>query len=314
MSSLREALQAYLSLRRSLGYKMQDEGRLLPRFVAFLDERSAPHITVRWALQWARQTDAQPAEWARRLCFVRGFARYCSVADPLTEVPPERLLPYRSTRAKPYLYSEDELRRLLDAAAGMPTHWPSTPLRPWVFYCLFGLLAVTGLRISEALDLEVEDVDLEQAVLTIRAAKLGRTRLVPIHASTAEVLAEYLRRREVFLRQRGRNSSHLFVSNRGTRLDLGRVHRTFYALSRQIGLRETGASKGPRLHDLRHRMAVLTLRRWYAAGDDPERRMPVLSTYLGHVCVAGTYWYLSAEPGLMAQALARLERRWEPAS
>lgn len=311
MSSLRDALQGYLSLRRSLGYKMLDEARQLPRFVAFLEERSATHITVRLALQWAQEGRAQPAESARRLCFVRGFARYCSATDALTEVPPVRLLPYRSTRAKPYLYTDDELRRLLEAARQLPTRWPSTPLRPWVFLCLFGLLAVTGLRISEALDLELEDVDLEQAVLTIRAPKLGRTRLVPIHASTADVLGQYLRQREAYLRERGYDSTYVFVSNRGTRLDVGRVHRAFYALSRQIGLREVGASKGPRLHDLRHRMAVVTLTHWYASGDEPEQRMPVLSTYLGHVCVAGTYWYLSGEPALMAQALARLERRWE---
>lgn len=314
MSPLREALQEYLSLRRSLGYKMQDAGRLLPRFIAFLEERGASHITAQWALQWAQQTDAQPAERARRLCFVRGFARYRSATDADTEIPPVRLLPHRSTRAKPYLYTDDEVRRLLEAALQLPTHWPSTPLRPWLFHCLFGLLAVTGMRISEALDLKVEDVDLDQAVLTIRAAKLDRTRLVPIHASTCAALADYVRRREAFLHQYGRSSTYVFVSNRGTRLDLGRVHRAFYALSRQIGLRAGGASKGPRLHDFRHRMAVLTLTRWYESGDDPERRLPVLSTYLGHVCVAGTYWYLSGEPALMAQALARLQRRWEATS
>ena len=126
MSSLRDALQGYLGLRRSLGYKMQDEARLLPRFVAFLDDHSATHVTVRLALQWAQQTDAQPAEWARRLCFVRGFARYCSATDANTEVPPVRLLPYRSTRAEPYLYTDDELRCLLDAAMRLPTRWPST--------------------------------------------------------------------------------------------------------------------------------------------------------------------------------------------
>lgn len=310
MSSLREDLQGYLTLRRTLGYKMQDAGRLLPRFVAYLEERGADHITTLGALQWAQQTDVQPAEWARRLCFVRGFARYCSAADALTEIPPVRLLPYRSTRAKPYLYTDDEIRRLLDAALRLPTEWPSTPLRPWLFHCLFGLLAVTGLRISEALDLQIEDVDLEQAVLTVRAAKLGRARLVPVHASTCEVLASYLRRREDFLRRYGRSSTYLFVSNRGTRLDLGRVHRAFYDMSRQVGLRAVGASKGPRLHDFRHRMAVLTLTRWYESGDEPERRLPVLSTYLGHVCVAGTYWYLSGEPSLMAHALTRLERSW----
>jgi integrase/recombinase XerD len=139
---------------------------------------------------------------------------------------------------------------LLNAALELPVAWPSTPLRPWVFHCLIGLLSVTGLRISEALNLELGDVDLEDAVLTIRGAKLGRSRLVPIHPTTCTVLADYLRRRKQFL---GRQvSSYVFVTSRGTRLDIGRVHRTFYALSWQTGLRAEGASKGPRLHDFRH--------------------------------------------------------------
>jgi integrase len=252
MSSLRETLLDYLALRRSLGYKMQDAGRLLPRFVTFLEERQAEHITVQLALQWAQQGKVQPAEWARRLCFVRGFARYCSATDDLAQIPPVRLLPYRSTRAKPYLYTEDEVRSLLDAALQLPTTWPSTPLRPWTFHCLFGLLAVTGLRISEALDLQVKDVDLRQAVLTIRAAKLGRIRLVPVHASTCAVLTDYLRRREQCLREYGRSSDYVFVSSRGSRLDVAGVHHAFNTLSRQVGLRTPGASKGPRLHDFRH--------------------------------------------------------------
>jgi len=314
MNTLRQSLHEYLELRRGLGYKMNRAALLLPRFISFMDEHHAVHITARLALEWAQASWVQPAEWAERLCCVRGFARYRSTADALTEVPPVGLLPYRSKRATPYLYTEEEVQRLLDAALRLPTAWPSTPLRPRVFHCLLGLLSVTGLRIGEALDLKIEDVDLGQAVLTIRAAKLGRTRLVPIHPSTCAVLADYLQRREQFLRQRRRNSSYVFISNRGTRLDVGRVHRAFYTLSRQTGLRAADASKGPRLHDFRHRMAVQVLTRWYQAGEDPERRLPVLSTYLGHVCVANTYWYLSAWPELMAQAMARLERRWGESS
>ena len=309
MNTLREALQEYLALRRGLGFKMHDAGLLLPRFVAFMEERQAPHITTRLALEWVQQaTTVQPAERARRLCFVRGFARHRSATDPLTEVPSPTLMPYRSTRARPYLYTEQEVRGLLDAALQMPTPWPSTPLRPWVFHCLLGLLSVTGLRISEALDLKLDDVDLDQAVLTIRAAKFGRSRLVPLHPSTVTVLARYLQRRKQFLGPR--RSDYVFVSNRGTRLDIGRVHRAFYALSRQTGLRAPGARNGPRLHDFRHRFAVQVLTHWYESGEDPARRLPVLSTYLGHVYVAGTYWYLSNSPELMAQAMARLERRW----
>ena len=309
MNTLREALQDYLALRRGLGYKMYDAGLLLPRFVSFLEERQAKHLTARLALEWVQQAQTvQPAERARRLCFVRGFARYRSAVDARTEIPPVGLLPYRSTRTRPYLYSEQEVQRLLEAALKLPAPRRTSALRPLVFHCLLGLLSVTGLRISEALDLKLDDVDLDQGMLTVRAAKLGRSRLVPLHASTCAALAEYLRRREQFVGNR--SSGHVFVSTRGTRLDIGRVHRGFYAISQQAGLRAAGASKGPRLHDFRHRFAVLTLTRWYESGEDATRRLPVLSTYLGHVYVEGTYWYLSGWPALMAQAMARLERRW----
>lgn len=312
MNTLREALADYLALRRSLGFKLHDAEGVLSRFVSFMEEHQAAHITARLALEWLQQArTVRSAERARQLCFVRRFARYRSAVDPATEVPAQDLYPYRSTRARPYLYSELEVQRLLDAALQLPTAWPSTPLRPRVFYCLFGLLSVTGLRFSEALDLKLDDVDLEQGVLTIRAAKFGRSRLVPLHPSTCEVLAEYLRRRKVYLGTH--RSDYVFISNRGTRLDGGRVRRAFYALSRQTGLRAPGARNGPRLHDLRHRFAVRVLTRWYESGEDPTRRLPVLSTYLGHLYVAGTYWYLSNSPELMAQAMARLERRWEAA-
>jgi integrase len=287
---------------------MHEAGVLLPRFVSFLEEREAVFITTRLALEWAQHPAAQPAEWARRLCFVRGFARHRSASDSRTEIPPVGLLPYRSTRARPHLYAEEEVRQLLNAALELPVTWPSTPLRPWVYYCLLGLLSVTGLRISEALNLELGDVDLENAVLTVRATKLGRSRLVPIHSTTCVVLADYLRRREQFFGHPV--SSYVFVSRHGTRLDIGRVHRTFYALSRKTGLRAEGASKGPRLHDFRHRFAVQVLTRWYQSGEDAWRRLPLLSTYLGHVYIAGTYWYLSDQPELMSLAMERLEHRW----
>lgn len=161
---------------------------------------------------------------------------------------------------------------------------------------------------SEALALHVADLDLEQEVLTIRRAKLGRVRLVPLHASTTAVLADYLSRRHDCFASAA--SPFLFVSNRGTALDQAQVHRTFYDLSRSVGLRGSTASHGPRLHDFRHRFAVRVLTRWYEAGDDAARRLPVLSAYLGHVNVADTYWYLSTWPELMAQAMSRLERRW----
>ena len=238
---------------------------------------------------------------------MRGFARHRSATDSRTEISPLGLLPHHSTRARPHLYTEDEIRRLLDAALELPVAWPSTPLRPWVFHGLIGLLSVTGMRLSEALNLKLADVDLKQAVLMIRGAKFGQWRLVPIHPSTRAILADYIERRAQFFRHPV--SNYLFVTRRGNRLDSGHVHRTFYTLSRSTGLRAVGASKGPRLHE-RHRFAVQTLIRWYQTNKDPGREMPLLSTFLGHVCVSGTYWYLSANSELMAQAMARLERRW----
>jgi integrase len=187
MNTLREALQGYLELRRSLGFKMRDAGLLLPRFVSFMETRQAEHISTGLALEWAQHPSVQPAEWARRLCFVRGFARHRSATDSRTEIPPVSLLPHRSTRARPYLYTEAEVQRLLEAALVLPIAWPSTPLRPWVFHCLIGLLSVTGLRISEALNLELGDVDLEEAVLMIRVDSdnyLGRP---PSKTQTAPV-------------------------------------------------------------------------------------------------------------------------------
>jgi len=199
---------------------------------------------------------------------------------------------------------------LLDAARHMPHRYQSGTLLPWVYYCLFGLLSVTGLRLSEARNLELEDVDLEAAVLTIRSAKFGKTRLVPLHSSTCKVLADYISRRQRHWADRP-VSSYLFVSSWGNRLDSGQIHRAFYALSRQIGLRGPCDSHGPRLHDFRHRFATNTLVNWYRCDQDPERRLPLLSAYLGHVHVADTQWYLEGAPELMREAMHRLEQRWE---
>jgi integrase/recombinase XerD len=311
MTTLRAAVQAYLAMRRDLGFHLRETGRLLLQFVAFMEQHRATIITTRLALAWAQQRQTvQPAEWARRLSIVRIFARYRHAFDPRTEIPPDGLLPYRPKRARPYRYSDQEVRSLVRAARTMPYHYQRGALRPWVYSCLFGLLSVSGLRLGDARNLELHDVDLQAAVLTIRGAKFGKTRLVPLHPSACTVLADYLRRRQRHWEGRP-VSSYVFVSSRGNRLDVGDIHRTFYALSRQIGLRGHADRHGPRIHDLRHRFAAKTLWRWYRTGEDPERRLPILSAYLGHVHVSDTYWYLSAWPELMREAMRRLEQRWE---
>lgn len=305
----RKKVEEYVELRRSLGFKLLDVNIGLIKFASFLEQNRAAHITIALAMKWAQQDkNARPAAWAKRLGFVRGFARHWSAYDSRTEVPPFGLLPYRPGRARPYLYSNDEIRKLLQSARRLPSNHG---LRGPTYYSLLGLLAVAGLRISEARNLQTEDVDLKNGVLTIRGSKFGKSRLVPIHPSTRKVLCDYASRRDRLL---GRRPTTFFVSGRGTRLDGGDVRRTFYSLSRQIGLRGPSDSHGPRLHDFRHRFAVETLVQWYRSGQDVERRLPLLSTYLGHVHVADTYWYLSACPELMGLAVKRFEDYWEKQS
>ncbi len=308
MNTLRQAAQEYLIMRRSLGYKLEAAGKSLLAFVTFMEQRRASYITQSLALAWAKQpSNVQPSEWARRLSCVRSFARHRSAMDPRTQIPAAGLLPYRPKRAQPYMYSDKQIKELLRAALKLPA---KNGLRPWTYHCLFGLLSVTGLRVSEAQNLELQDVDLRSGVLTIRGAKFGKSRLVPLHASTRRVLADYMARREQAWANRP-VSSYLFVSGWGNRLDGGDIRRTFYALSRQIGLRGPSDSRGPRLHDMRHGFASKTLLRWYRAGENAERRLPILSAYLGHVHWSDTFWYLSALPELMHEARSRLEQRWE---
>ena len=314
MNTLRQAVEEYLNLRRNLGFKLLDAGKGLLDFATYMGQHRASYITQALALAWAQQpSNVQPAHWARRLSFVRGFARYHSASDSRTQIPAQGLLPFQPKRARPYLYSDDEIKGLLSAALKMPYRFERGALRPWVFHGLFGLLSVSGLRLGEARNLELQDVDLKAAVLTIRGTKFGKTRLVPLHRSTCKVLADYIARRKRHWANRP-VSSYLFVSSWGNRLDGGEIHRTFYVLSRQIGLRGTCDSHGPRLHDMRHRFATKTLVAWYRAGQDPERRLPLLSAYLGHVHVADTQWYLSGSPELMRESMRRLEHCWEDRS
>jgi integrase/recombinase XerD len=310
MISLRKAVENYLTMRQSLGFKVRNMGHNLRHFVSFMEQHGAAIITTELALRWAQQPqDVQPAQWAARLSFVRSFARYWSATDPRTEIPPKSLLPYRTKRATPYIYSHDEIRQLLEAARDLP---PSTGLRPWTYYSLFGLMAVTGMRISEVIRLDRTDVDLKQGLLTVRLTKFSKSRLIPLHPSTVKKLKLYLHRRDQLYPRP--LTARFFLSNQGTQLTHCTVRWTFVNLSRQIGLRKVGDSFGPRLHDLRHRFAVTTLLHWYRTGVDVEQRLPVLSTYLGHAHVTDTYWYLSAIPELLALTKDRLEKRWEALS
>jgi integrase len=305
MSPLRKAVEDYLAMRRALGFKLRLTAGMLREFASFLERERASHITTALAVRWATQpVGVQPAQWANRLGVVRRFARFLSASDPRTEVPPLGLLPYRYTRKPPYIYQDAEIRQLLRAAADIGS---ASGLRAASYSTLIGLLAVSGLRISEAIALDDQDVDLAEGVLTIRRTKFGKSRLVPLHPSTVRALRRYRRTRDR-IRPR-RPSAALLVGEQGRRLTEWAVRWTFNKLSRETGLRGPTDRRGPRLHDLRHRLAVKTLIGWYRRGVDVEARLPVLSTYLGHGHLTDTYWYLSAVPELLRLAAERLEAR-----
>lgn len=304
MSEIQKALEEYLAVRRALGFKLRDEGTILPKFVLFAEREGASFITTELALRWATQPKGvQPAQWARRLSMVRLFAQYRSAADPRTQIPPQGLLPYRYHRNPPYIYSDKEIMQLLKAAKGLLS---ARGLRPRTYSTLFGLLVVTGMRISEVIGLDDEDIDLNRGVLTIHRTKFGKSRVIPIHPSTRRMLRKYVRQRdEVHPKPK---TPSFFVSDRGTRLTQCTVRWTFVRLSRQIGLRGPSDSHGPRPHDIRHTFAVKTLLKWYRMGVDVERHMRELATFLGHVHVTDTYWYISATPELLRLAAKRLDR------
>jgi integrase/recombinase XerD len=294
-------------MRRALGFKLAKYEDWLLDFVTFLKRHRSTYITVKGALEWVAQTRSTDQNYrADRLGVVRGFARYRSAIDPRTQIPLPNLLPRNTERLQPHLYTEEEVRRLLRMI--LQPRRAATSISRWSRYAILGLLSVTGLRISEALNLNVEDVDLDQGVLTIRNSKFGKDRLVPIHPSTQTALRDYLRRRNEYFA--GRSIAPFFVSRYGGRMSHCNIHRTFMIVSRKLGLRGVSARHGPRLHDFRHRMAVETLLRCYRSGADPERRLPALSTYLGHARLGHTYWYLHQHPELMRQAVHRLEKQW----
>jgi integrase/recombinase XerD len=303
MSALQTALTEYLAMRRALGFKLRDVGRWLDQFVRFAETEEAGFITTELALRWAMQSvQASSAHRARRLGIARQFAQYCSTLDPRTQIPPPDLLPYRYTRKSPYLYSDEEITQLLHAAQQLPS---PKGLRAATYATLFGLLAVTGMRIAEPVALDRADVDLIGGSLTIRRSKFGKSRWLPLHPTTSQALQHYATQRDRLYPTALTPS--FFISEQGTRLTQWSVRATFVKLSHRIGLRGPEDHSGPRLHDLRHRFANRTLLNWYRAGVDANQRLPELAAYLGHAHVSDTYWYLSAIPELLALAAERLE-------
>jgi integrase/recombinase XerD len=301
MSELRRHAEDYLRLRRALGFKLTLHGPLLAQFTGYLDAAGAPGITTELAVSFAKlPPGVQPIVWAHRLSMVRGFARYLQAIDPATEVPPRDVFAPRYQRPTPYLWQETEVLDLMAAARQM-----RPALCALTYETFFGLLWCSGMRIGETIGLRRGDVDLSAGVITVRQAKFGRSRLVPLQESTTDALARYAASRDRLCPQP--RSHAFFISSRGTTLIPQAAGQTFHRLAVKTGLHSE--TKRPRVHDLRHSFAVRVLVSWYRSGIDVEARMVALSTYLGHVNPVDTYWYLSASPELVELVAERLGDR-----
>jgi integrase/recombinase XerD len=300
MSHLEAALADYLGLRRALGHKLDDAGRQLARFVAYLDDIGAETVSMEAVLGFVLDPDLDPASTnpARRLTAVRGFARHLSGMDARTEIPPAGLVSYRARRCTPYLFSDDDVAAVVRCASTSARF----PFRAETQATLIRLLAVTGLRVGEALRLEPSDIDWDDAVILVRDTKFHKGRNVPVSGSTIEALAAYRHRRD----RTQPATTRLFVSQAGTPVAYSYFSTTFRHAVSAAGI-GNGSPVRPRIHDLRHSFAVRTLLGWYRAGLEADALLPRLATYLGHREPRFTYWYLTATPELLGYAAARLE-------
>ncbi|MBM3553350.1 MAG: integrase [Alphaproteobacteria bacterium] len=302
--SLTLQLDRYLAVRRRLGYDLTTSERILRRFTRFADDESATLIDTALFLRWHTTLGkANSMTRAARLTAVRLFAQWLSSFDPRHVPPPRSLLPGTVMRSRPYIYSDAEIDSIVEAAKELPS---ICGLRGLTCSTLFSLIAVTGLRISEALALDVDDLDTNNGVLRVRQGKNGKERLLPLDPSTVEQLLDYRMKRDRLI---GRPAMPLFVTEKASRLTDCTARYNFAHICQQIGLRSEQHyyrhGRGPRIHDLRHTFAVRTMIGWYRNGKDPAREMIRLTTYLGHSSPSGTYWYLEAVPELLDLAMAR---------
>jgi len=304
MSALRARAEEYLVMRRALGFRLTTQGRHLMSFVRFCEERGADRVTTDLAIGWATRTSRGSGDevyQARRLDVVRIFARHLRALDPATEVPPEDVLSRRYRRIPRYLYSPREIAALMTAADDL-----APALRAATWRTLIGLLAVTGMRQGEACRVSRGDVDLETGTLVIADSKFGKSRQVFLHPTAAAALRTYARGRDrLFLKPK---ADTFFVNSRGGQLDGHNIQHTFAVLVAAAGIQASPGQRAPRLHDLRHTFTVATMLDWYRNGQNVQARLPLLSTWLGHVDPKSTYWYLQAVPELLALAAGRLEQ------
>lgn len=294
MSTLQQHVADYLHLRQALGHKMAHAARYLPNFVAYLEQQGLTTVSTAAAVAWAQATPHQPAPGAQqqRLSITCGFARFMAGIDPGTEIPPDDVLVHHPERRTPFIYSHADICALMEAARRCYAR---------TFYGItlatfIGLLAITDMRVGEALRLTDHDVDWERGALRIRDTKFGKSREVVLDRTVVQALRDYVGQRNQLVV--ARQTEHVFVTEHGKPLQYPRVGAAFRKLLREAGVGTDGDLR-PHLHDLRHAFAVRTLVAWYYQGADVEAWLPRLSTYLGHTDPENTYHYLTAMPELL---------------
>ena len=303
MTSLSDRLSGYLDHRRRFGADMTSVGKVLKPFVDFADAEGAERVTTDLVLRWKETFgSAGPNTWGTRYPVVRSFANWLHGIDDRSEVPPKGLIPWRGTRPRPWICSDEEIGRIVAAAAALPS--PSG-LRGATFSTLFGLIAATGLRVGEALGLDDRDVDAGNATLAVRCGKNGRGRVIPVTRCVVDRLQAYQGFRSRVVGHAG--SGALFQVESGRRTKVDNAERNFRKVGQAVGLRRPppGRRRGPRIHDLRHTMASRTILDWFRQGRDVDAEMYKLSAYLGHAGPSGTYYYIEAVPELLALASER---------
>ena len=302
--NMRTQVESYLAYRRQAGYALKIEGEQLLRFARFAEQagyQGPP--TLELAVRWATASRGRRTlTAARRIEVLRGFCRYCQQFDPAIEIPPLGLFGRAHRRLTPHIYTDMEICALL--AATVHLHPPSG-LRGACCEAIFGLIASTGLRVSEATGLTRTDVDLHRGLLHIRGAKFGKSRLVPLHQTTTRALKQYARRRDGD--PTATPLEAFFVGDYGRPVRTDSAEYAFRLLRQRLQWTSRGDHPAPRIHDLRHTFICRTLQRWYEEGVDIDRNILALSTYVGHAKITDTYWYVTATPELMAIAARRFE-------
>ena len=304
-TTMQGAVQRYLDERRRLGFALKSMGTELMRFARFADaRRHEGPLTLDLQLDWARKhvTKTSSVTAARRLEIVRPFAAHYRQFEPASEIPPPFILGSGHRRLAPHIFTDDEIATLLKACACMA---PQDGLRPWTYKTLFGLIAALGLSVSEALKLQITDLDLLGGKLTVRQTKFHKSRCLPMHSSVAQALSDYLCVRQRLVSYP--KDSTVFITRAGTALSRRAVHDAFVKLRNQLGWCARGGHPVPRIHDLRHTMAVRRVQRWYDEDVSIEQAIFWLCTYMGHAKVSDTYWYLTGTPELMASIGSRFE-------